>query len=105
MPPKKPLPKFAFSRETLHSNVTAHPTPVRVVQQLRETFPGDACVRYLLHDNDSILSDRVGKAISRVGVEPKIFSELMREHYGTTAARMAESGLIGAPRKNATTMR
>jgi type II secretory ATPase GspE/PulE/Tfp pilus assembly ATPase PilB-like protein len=29
--------------------------------------------------------------VTRVGMEPKPFADLMREHYGTTAARMAES--------------
>ena len=29
--------------------------------------------------------------VSRCGMEPDIFSELMQKHYGTTAARMAES--------------
>ena len=33
----------------------------------------------------------VGLSITRVGVEPGAFSELMRSSYGTTAARMAES--------------
>ena len=32
-----------------------------------------------------------GYAVTRVGVEEAAFSELMREHYGTTAARMAQS--------------
>ena len=33
----------------------------------------------------------VGKPITRIGLSKKAFSELMREHYGTTAERMAES--------------
>jgi type IV pilus assembly protein PilB len=33
----------------------------------------------------------VRKPITRVGLSKKAFSELMREHYGTTAERMAES--------------
>jgi general secretion pathway protein E/type IV pilus assembly protein PilB len=33
----------------------------------------------------------VGHPVTRLGMEPKAFAELMREHYGTTAARMAES--------------
>lgn len=37
------------------------------------------------------LATLVGRPITRVGLEPGAFSELMREHYGTTAARMAES--------------
>ena len=32
-----------------------------------------------------------GKPITRVGLDQDVFSELMRLHYGTTAARMAES--------------
>jgi type II secretory ATPase GspE/PulE/Tfp pilus assembly ATPase PilB-like protein len=32
-----------------------------------------------------------GRPISRIGLEKDTFSELMRAHYGTTAARMAES--------------
>jgi type II secretory ATPase GspE/PulE/Tfp pilus assembly ATPase PilB-like protein len=32
-----------------------------------------------------------GRPITRVGLEQEAFSELMRLHYGTTAARMAES--------------
>ena len=32
-----------------------------------------------------------GYPVTRMGVEPSIFSNLMRDHYGTTAARMAES--------------
>lgn len=37
------------------------------------------------------LSTLAGRPITRIGLEPTAFSELMREHYGTTAARMAES--------------
>lgn len=36
----------------------------------------------------------VGRPITRMGLSKKAFSELMREHYGTTAERMAES-LVG----------
>lgn len=37
------------------------------------------------------VSTITGHAISRVGLEQQPFSELMRAHYGTTAARIAES--------------
>lgn len=33
----------------------------------------------------------VRRPITRIGLDTKAFGELMREHYGTTAARMAES--------------
>ncbi|UCD74345.1 MAG: type II/IV secretion system protein [Phycisphaerales bacterium] len=32
-----------------------------------------------------------GHPVTRIGMDQKAFSDLMREHYGTTAARMAES--------------
>jgi type II secretory ATPase GspE/PulE/Tfp pilus assembly ATPase PilB-like protein len=32
-----------------------------------------------------------GRPVTRIGLEQQAFSELMRAHYGTTAARMAES--------------
>ncbi|MCZ6836316.1 MAG: GspE/PulE family protein [Planctomycetota bacterium] len=37
------------------------------------------------------LTTLVNLPITRLGLDTKFFSELMREHYGTTAARMAES--------------
>jgi len=52
-------------------DVTAHPTAVWVIQQLRETFPDDTSIRYLIHDNDSIFSDRVDEWISSLGIEPR----------------------------------
>jgi len=58
-------------REILHVNVTAHPTTAWVMQQLRETFPDDTSIRRLIHDNDSIFSDRVDEPISGFGIEPK----------------------------------
>ena len=58
-------------RRVLHLNVTAHPTEAWVAQQLREAFPGDTSIQYLIHDNDSIFSNRVDRAISGFGIEPK----------------------------------
>ncbi len=37
------------------------------------------------------LSALVGRPVRRVGLEPRAFGDLMRAHYGTTAARMAAS--------------
>jgi transposase InsO family protein len=58
-------------RRVLHVNVTAHPTSAWVVQQLREAFPEEASIRFLIHDNDSIFSDRVLDWIEQLGIEPK----------------------------------
>ena len=40
-------------RRILHFNVTANPTAAWVLQQLREVFFDDPCIRYLVHDRDS----------------------------------------------------
>jgi putative transposase len=61
-------------REILHVNLAAHPTASWVTQQLRETFPGDTPIRFMIHDNDSIFSDRVDEVIARFGIEPKTTS-------------------------------
>jgi transposase InsO family protein len=58
-------------REVLHVNVTAHPTSAWVIQQLREAFPEETSIRFLIHDNDTIFSDRVADWIEQLGLEPK----------------------------------
>jgi putative transposase len=58
-------------REILHFGVSQHPTSRWVVQQLREAFPEDTAPRFLVYDNDSIFSDRVGEVINRLGIEPR----------------------------------
>jgi transposase InsO family protein len=58
-------------RRVLHVNATAHPTAAWVIQQLREAFPDETSIRFLIHDNDSIFSDRVLDWIEQLGIEPK----------------------------------
>jgi len=49
----------------------------------------------MLDPSDIAAADEIatisGAPITRVGLDPKPFAELVKEHYGTTAARMAES--------------
>ena len=49
----------------------------------------------MLHASDMDAADEVatvtGLPVTRAGMDGGIFSDLMRKHYGTTAARMAES--------------
>ena len=40
------------------------------MQQLRETFPGDTAMTFMIRDNDSIFSDRVDEVFARFGIEP-----------------------------------
>jgi putative transposase len=58
-------------REIIHFGVTAHPTSPWVVQQLREAFPEESAPRFLIHDNDSIFSERVTESIKNLGIEPQ----------------------------------
>jgi len=58
-------------RQILHFNVTMNPTAQWVIQQLRESFPGDSASRYLIFDNDSIFSGEVSRSIRSLGITPK----------------------------------
>jgi transposase InsO family protein len=58
-------------RRLLHVNVTAHPNSAWTIQQLREAFPGEISTGFLIHDNDTIFSDRVTQSIDQFGIEPK----------------------------------
>ncbi len=51
--------------------MTAHPTAAGVIQQLREPFLDDTSFRFLIHENDSIFSDRVLDWIEQLGIEPR----------------------------------
>jgi hypothetical protein len=58
-------------RRVLHFNVTSNPTSAWVVQQLREAFPREPALRYLIYDNDSIFSREVTEAIERFQLVPR----------------------------------
>ena len=58
-------------RRILHFNVTMNPTAQWMIQQLRESFPGDSASRYLIFDNDSIFSGEVSRSIRSLGITPK----------------------------------
>ena len=57
-------------RQLIHFNVTASPTARWVIQQLREAFPSDAALPFLVYDRDSIFSADVTTAIRNLGFEP-----------------------------------
>jgi hypothetical protein len=56
------------TRRILHCNVTAHPTAQWTLQQLREAIPADHGYRFLLHDRDSIFSQRLDQHIHHLGL-------------------------------------
>jgi putative transposase len=58
-------------RRILHVNVTANPTSSWTIQQLREAFPDEHSLRFLIHDNDTIFPDRVAEAIGNLEIDSK----------------------------------
>jgi transposase InsO family protein len=53
----------------LHFNVTAHPTSLWTLQQLRDAIPSnhDYCV--LIHDRDAIFSQELDRCIRHLGLK------------------------------------
>jgi len=62
-------------RNILHFNVTEHPTAAWIMQQLREAFPEDRALRYLILDRDSKFKGEVATMLKDLG------SELIRTTY------------------------
>ena len=55
-------------RRILHFNVTRHPTSLWIVQQLREAFPYDPPVRFLLLDHDAKYGSEVSAAMCSMDI-------------------------------------
>ena len=58
------------SRKILHTNVTANPNAEWVSRQLREAIPDEHGYRFLIHDRDSIFSNKVDDVIRGFGIRP-----------------------------------
>ena len=56
------------ARRIRHWNVTDHPTADWTAQQFRTVMSGDEPHRFLIHDRDSIYSDRVDRTIAAMGL-------------------------------------
>ncbi len=57
-------------RKILHFNVTSKPNPDWVIQQLREAFPYETEIKYLIMDRDGIFSCKVREAVKAMGINP-----------------------------------
>jgi transposase InsO family protein len=57
-------------RRILHCNVTAHPTSLWIVQQLREAFPFETKAKYLIFDGDAKYGFEVPVTVRGMGIEP-----------------------------------
>ncbi len=49
-------------------NVTAHPTTLWTLQQLREAIPSDHAYHFLIHDRDSIFSHQLDEHVRHMGL-------------------------------------
>src|SRR5271163_687715 len=58
-------------RRILHCNVTRHPTSLWVVQQLREAFPFETSLKYLIFDRDRKFGFEVIAAMKATKIIPK----------------------------------
>jgi transposase InsO family protein len=56
------------SRRIIHCNVTALPSALWTMQQLREAIPSDHQYRFLVHDRDSIFSAALDRQAAALGV-------------------------------------
>jgi transposase InsO family protein len=55
-------------RHILHVNVTRHPTSAWTRQQLREAFPNDSHLRFVLHDRDTTFDAAFGHSVEAFGL-------------------------------------
>ena len=58
-------------RRILHINVTKHPTSGWITQQLREAFPLEASLKYLIFDRDRKFGFEVITAVKAIRIIPK----------------------------------
>jgi putative transposase len=58
-----------LTRRILHINVTAHPTAAWTLQQLREAIPADHTYRFLIHDRDTIFSQKLDRHVHHLGLK------------------------------------
>jgi transposase InsO family protein len=57
------------SRRLIHCNITAHPSAIWTLQQLREAIGFQDQYEYLLHDRDSIFAKHLDESIVKLGVK------------------------------------
>jgi transposase InsO family protein len=58
-----------YSRRLIHCDVTAHPSAMWTLQQLREAIGLQDRYEYLLHDRDSIFAKHLDESIVKLGVK------------------------------------
>jgi putative transposase len=87
-------------RQIRHVNVTAHPTSSWTIQQLREAFPDENSLRFLIHDNDARHLRRLLRDYVDYYNEDRVHTCLRDSPYGRPAEiRPSEDArVVGLPR-------
>ena len=81
-------------RRILHFGVTAHPTAEWTAQQLRDAFPWDSALRYLLRDRDRIFGQDFVEQMKAMGIKQVLSAPDLRGSERTwngSSARFAAS--------------
>lgn len=58
-------------RRIIHYNVTRHPSSAWISQQLREAFPYDSTLSYLIFDRAANFNEEVISTVNSFGIQPK----------------------------------
>jgi transposase InsO family protein len=77
-------------RQILHFNVTRHPTSTWIIQQLREAFPFQSALKYLIFDRDGRYGFESQIAVSSMGLKP-IWTAFETPWQNSVAERWVES--------------
>lgn len=93
------------TRRILHWNVTEHPTAEWTAQQFRMVVSGETSHRFVLHDNDSIFAESVGRTIAAMGLtvlktpvhgEIQNAAEISNSPYTESGLRNVRGGVLSA---------
>jgi hypothetical protein len=78
-------------RRILQVNVTKHPTSAWIIQQLREAFPSEASLKYLIFDRDRKFGFEVITAVkaTRISFQANIIPQSMAKwHRGAMGGKL-----------------
>jgi len=81
-------------RRILNCNVTDHSSAEWTLQQLREALPDDHPFRFVIHDQDSVFSVELGKAVAAMGV--RVLRTPLRAPQGCRCSEWGREGVSGA---------
>src|SRR5262249_30134290 len=81
-------------RRVVHFNVTIHPTPQWIAQQMLEAFPFDSVPKYLLRDRDAVYGNEFRRQLDVMDIKQVLSapcSPWQRAYVKLSSARTAEN--------------